>query len=257
MKIRKTKPAKWVCLAAVAALSIVGCKPGPDPRDPWESLNRQTYKFNDGLDHVLLKPVADGYVKVIPKPVRTCIGNAFDNLVYLDVVLNDYLQKKPDQGWSDLWRFATNSTVGVLGLFDPATKWGMPVHENDFGLTLRRWGVKPGPYIMIPLLGPSTVADSMDYPVTYVVTPTSWFNISWKITVPLYVVDTVDLRSRADRLVRFRNEAAIDPYIFTREAYLDYRAQKAGGAAAPTTSSIYDEDIEKPAPTTAPTSAPQ
>lgn len=240
----------------LAAAVFTGCEPGPNPNDPWEKYNRFSYRLNDRIDHAVLKPAADGYVKVIPKPVRTSIGNAFDNLVYLDVVLNDYLQKKPDQGWSDLRRFAVNSTVGIVGLFDPATKWGLPAHENDFGLTLRRWNVKPGPYLILPLLGPSTVADAADYPVEYVVTPTTWFNISWKITVPLYVVDTIDLRSRADRLIRFRNDTAIDPYIFTREAYLAYRERKARGGAEAAQPSIYDEDLEKQ-PATAPSTAPQ
>jgi phospholipid-binding lipoprotein MlaA len=165
------------------------------------------------------------------------------------------LQGKGHQGLGDAGRMAVNSTIGIAGFFDVATSWHLPAHENDFGITLRKWGANPGPYIVLPLLGPSTVADTAGVGVKYLATPTTWIDLPWAITIPLYAVDTVDLRSRYDSVVRFRNEAALDPYIFTREAYLQYRAAEAREGSPTTGQSIYDEDNDTAAPTTRPAAA--
>lgn len=251
--MKKTWRSAAICGLAVLGSLVVGCQPPANPNDPWEKFNRASYKFNDKLDQVALKPLSDGYVKVVPQPVRTGVGNFFDNLVYLNVVLNDFLQQKWHQGTSDTLRFATNSTIGILGIFDPATPLNMPAHKNDLGLTLRRYGAKPGPYLVIPVLGPSTVVDATDYPVEYLVTPTNWYNIKWYVTYPLYAADTIDLRSRYDSVIRFRNDAAIDPYVFTREAYLQYREQEASGVKPTTQSDLYEDvDAAPPGATTNP-----
>ena len=255
-----------LCASLLAAL-LIGCS--STPGDPLEKFNRAFYKFNNGLDRVALKPAADLYVKVIPHPVRTGIGNGFSNLFYGNVILNDFLQAKWGQGVNDTARMAVNTTVGLLGVFDPATKWGLPKHYNHTGTTLGKWGVPPGPYLVIPVLGPSTVRDATDYGTLLVTNPVFWIDPPWYVTVPLGALNAVDARSRIDFLIRFRSETALDPYVFTRDAYLQYRnAQiREGKPPPPTTQDIYDEDLEptmthhatnpaNPAPTTATTTAP-
>jgi phospholipid-binding lipoprotein MlaA len=231
-----------------------GCAAGPNPADPWEKTNRSIYNFNEGLDRVALKPLADGYVKVIPKPIRTGIGNGFDNLDYFNVVCNDVLQSKWNQGLGDFGRFAVNSTIGIGGIFDVATALKLPEHDNDLGITLRKWGAKPGPYLVLPFFGPSTIIDSSGLAGKYLADPLTWLNPPLVVTIPLYATGAIDLRSRYDTLVRFRNESAVDPYAFTREAYLGYRQNRAGEGkpATPTGPSIYDEDQDTASATTQP-----
>lgn len=239
-------------LVAVTAVSLCGgCASGPHNPDPWQKANRAIYNVNEGIDRVALKPVADAYVKVIPKFIRTGIGNGFDNLTYFNVIGNDLLQAKWDQGLGDAGRMAVNSTIGIGGIFDVATGWKLPAHENDFGITLGKWGAGPGPYLVLPLLGPSTVRDAPRYVVEYFATPTTYLDLPYKITIPLGATYLIDGRSRADTVVRFRNDTALDPYVFTRDAYLQYRDARIheGKAAAPD-QSIYDTD-EDSGPTTA------
>lgn len=133
--------------AAALALAMLGIASGcattgtqPEDSDPLESANRTVYGFNDALDDYLLEPIADNYVKYVPQPMRTGVSNFFDNVTYLDVILNDFLQAKGIQGLSDTGRFVVNSTVGFGGIFDPATAWGMSRHDEDFGQTLAVWG---------------------------------------------------------------------------------------------------------------------
>lgn len=259
-KVSTVFPTKWWTAAIVfagAALSMCGgCASGPHNADPLEKTNRIIYKFNDALDFVAIKPLADGYVKVIPKPIRTGIGNGFDNLVYFNVVLNDLLQGKCRQGLGDFGRLAVNSTVGIGGIFDVATHWGLPVHETDFGITLGKWGAGPGPYLVLPLFGPSTLRDATGLGVRYLVTPTTWLSLPLQVSIPLYVADIVDLRSRYDRVLRFRNAAAIDPYVFAREAYLQYREGRIHEGKPPVERSFYDEDTD-PAPAATPPVGPK
>jgi len=239
-------------LVGVAMSLVTACAPTSDKADPWEKLNRVTYHFNDLLDRYALKPTADIYVKIIPSPIRDCIGNGFANLVYFNVILNDFLQAKWRQGFSDTGRFAMNSTIGIGGLFDMASHFGMPAHDNDMGVTLGKWGVPPGPYLVIPLLGPSDLRDTARPIVIVLATPLTWMNLSWAITVPLYVAYTIDTRSRYDFVVKFRNVAAVDPYIFTREAYLQYRQGLIEETKPAVEQNIYDEDTDTEPATTQP-----
>jgi phospholipid-binding lipoprotein MlaA len=245
-------------MAIISALAVLcgGCATGPQPIDPWEKTNREFYKFNDGFDRWALKPAADLYVFILPAPLRYCLGNGFDNLIYFNVILNDYLQGNGDQGLSDLGRMTLNSTVGLGGLLDVATSCGMPAHENDFGITLGKWGVKPGPYLVIPVLGPSTARDSSRWVVLYAATPLTWLYLPLKITVPMYVVGIIDFRSRSDIVFKFRNDAALDPYVFTRDAYLQYRESRVHEGVPATAQSLYDEDTDSAPSTTQPATQP-
>jgi len=239
----KTITLRWTSLVCLSAASLLGgCAAGPNPIDPYEKTNRSLYNFNEGLDRFVLKPMADFYVGVFPRPIRIGLGNAFDNLVYGNVIFNDFLQGKWGQGWGDFGRFAVNSTVGIGGIFDVATGWHLPAHENDFGITLAKWGAKPGAYLVLPLFGPSSVRDAPGLGVKVLTNPITWIAAPWAATIPLAVSDIVDLRSRGGVLVNFRNEAALDPYVFTRDAYLQYRANVTHQAATQPDESLYDVD---------------
>jgi phospholipid-binding lipoprotein MlaA len=237
--------------AGCALIMLGGCAGGRGNIDPWEKTNHFFYNFDDGLDRVLLKPVADFYVKTVPKPIRTGLGNGFANLAYGNVILNDFLQARWNQGLRDTGRMAVNSTIGIAGIFDVASKWRLPSHENDFGITLGKWGAQPGPYLVLPLLGPSTVRDVFGLPVASATNPLTWINPPLYVTVPLAIVQAMDARSRVETVLRFRNAAAIDAYVFTRNAYLQYRDNLIHEGKRAVDQSLYEEEPET-APYTAP-----
>lgn len=239
----RTITLRWVPATCVCAVGfLAGCAGNPQNVDPYEKTNRFLYNVNEDLDRYALKPISDAYVKFVPTVLRVCLGNAFDNLTYGDVILNDFLQGKLRQGLGDLGRMALNSTLGLAGLFDVATDLHLPAHQTDFGLTLAQWGAKPGPYLFIPVLGPSTVRDCTRYGVTVLDDPITWIDAPWAATIPLSFTYIVDTRSRYGVEVRFRSETAIDPYVFTRTAYLQYRQGLTHQGAPPPEQDLYDED---------------
>jgi phospholipid-binding lipoprotein MlaA len=242
----------------LAAALLGGCATEASNPDPFEKSNRDVYQFNDCVDRAVLKPISDGYVKVIPPCVRTAIGSAFKNLAYLDVILNDFLQGKCQQGGSDSARMAVNSTVGLLGFFDVATKCGLPGHENDFGITLGKWGAPSGAYLVLPLLGPSSGRDVWSIPVTVATNPLVWIDMPWGVSVGLAVLDAVDTRARLEPTLRLREQAAIDSYVFTRDAYLQYRRARLAKETGkpPEGPSIYDEEEPAGVPASQPATAP-
>jgi len=196
----------------------------PPPNDPFERYNRTMYRFNDTLDRAVLKPVAKGYQKVVPQPVDDSVTNFFSNLDDVVVTLNDLLQGKARQAGSDLSRLVWNSTVGIGGLFDVASHLGLPKHNEDFGQTLGKWGVGPGPYLVLPFFGPSTVRDTAALPVDWESDPLYHYydvdaNGYWKLKTLYYVDKRADLL-RASRILE---QAALDEYVFMREAYLQRR----------------------------------
>jgi phospholipid-binding lipoprotein MlaA len=238
-----------VLLLALAFQFLVGCstKPGPDP---WEDTNRFFHGFNDNLDKYLLKPVADGYVKIVPKEIRTGINNGFNNLTYGEVIVNDFLQGQWEQGFRDSGRMAINTTIGIAGIFDFATPMGLPAHDTDFGITLGKWGVEPGPYLVLPLVGPYTVRDTAGIPVRLVTSPLFWIQPELCISIPLDILKLIDTRADLDRYLRFREENALDPYIFTREAYLKHREHKVRGGKPAPDPTLYEDPEPDMAPTT-------
>lgn len=189
--------------------------------DPLEQTNRVFFNVNETLDKHLLKPVAEVYVEVTPVGVRTSITNFFDNLTYLNVILNGFLQGKFNQGMSDLVRFLTNSTAGIGGLFDVATPIGMPKHDEDFGQTLAVWGVDKGSYLYLPLFGPNTARDSTDFVPSTLLNPL--FYVSSAMLFPVNALNAVNKRANLLEASNLRDEAAVDPYAFTREAHLQQR----------------------------------
>ena len=212
----------WTALAAVALVLLGGCATTGDPRDPFEPMNRAVYKFNDEFDKSVARPVAEAYRHFVPPVLRTGIGNFFSNLSDVLISLNNLLQGKMPEAINDLGRVAVNTTLGVLGFRDVASELGVPKNNEDFGQTLGRWGFRDGPYIVLPILGPSSVRDTF-----------GWAGDVY--THPLAYVDNVGLRNslmglrfvtvRADLLeaTNILETAALDPYEFVRDAYLQRR----------------------------------
>jgi phospholipid-binding lipoprotein MlaA len=196
---------------------------GANPADPWEGANRKVYAFNDKLDSYALKPIAQGYKAVLPLPARTGISNFFGNIDDVWISFNNLVQGKPSDSLNDIGRFAINSTIGILGLFDIATEMGLEKHDEDFGQTLAVWGVGDGPYVVLPLLGPSTVRDAGGTVIDKLVyTPNSLIS-----SVPernsLTVLRLVNARSKLLGMENTLDEASLDKYAFVRNFYLQNR----------------------------------
>ncbi len=214
--------------AALAVLLLGACATAPKGQtyDPLEKVNRVTFKFNDFVDKLVLKPLSQGYVAIVPRQGRKMVSNFFDNAAYMNTVLNDFLQGKGKQGSADFGRFLLNSTVGIGGLFDPATKAGLVKHNEDFGQTLAVWGAPQGAYLVLPVYGPNTVRDVPDLASSTLTSGLFWagyFVLAPEVTIPLGILSAADLRSRASNALRFVNESALDPYVFTREAWIQHR----------------------------------
>jgi phospholipid-binding lipoprotein MlaA len=209
-------------VAILLSLSLLGCATNGDPRDPLEPLNRGIYKFNDAVDKAVLKPVATGYKEAMPDPVRTAVGNFFSNLDDVLVLLNDLLQFKLDQAASDFSRLVWNTSVGIAGLIDVATPMDLPKRNEDFGQTLGYWGVGNGPYLVLPFLGPSTLRDTVGIAVDAQFDPVTQHTPVAERNSAI-AVHSVDNRARLLDAEKVLDEAAIDRYVFLRDAYLQRR----------------------------------
>lgn len=234
-----------VPVVILLSIGLLGCATNGDRRDPLEPLNRGIYQFNDVVDKAVLKPVATGYKEVMPDPVRTAVGDFFSNLDDVLVLLNDLLQFKLEQAASDFSRLAWNTTVGIFGLIDVASKMDLPKHNEDFGQTLGYWGIDNGPYLVLPILGPSTLRDTVGLAVD------GHFDPVWQHTPvdernTVVAVHTVDGRSRLLDAEKVLDEAAIDRYVFLRDAYLQRRRGLVYDGNPPR-EKLEDEDDE-PAP---------
>ena len=207
--------------AALIALGLSGCATtmsgAADPIDPLEPVNRATYAFNDAFDRAVMKPVAKLYL-MLPDTLRNGIHNVFDNAAYPGTAVNQLLQGKLRLAVEDSMRFALNSTLGIGGWFDVATGFGLERHEEDFGQTLAVWGVEEGSFINYPLFGPSSIRDTPGIAVA-VLTDL----VTYVALFPVTLLDLVDTRANLDSAIRLRDESALDPYVFTREAYRQRR----------------------------------
>lgn len=196
-----------------------------DTKDPWEGFNRGVYKFNDTVDRYSLKPIAKGYEKITPKFVRTGVSNVFDNLGEVRNFGNNVLQFKLHDAGVDLARFGFNSTFGVLGFFDVGTKMGLQRSDQDFGLTLAKWGVPSGPFVMIPFLGPSTVRDATGKVPDFFMSVSPYVNDNG-VQYSMWGGGILDTRTR---LLSLEKMIVGDPYIFIRNGYLETREYKIKG----------------------------
>jgi phospholipid-binding lipoprotein MlaA len=216
---------KEVVTATLALLLVAGCAQRPphkDAADPLEPINRAIYTFNDKVDEYALKPVAEGYERVTPQPVRRSVSNFFGNLEEPIVIVNGALQGKFHQAASDSARFIFNTTFGIVGLFDVATSMGHPRHNEDFGQTFGVWGFGEGWYLVLPFLGPSTVRDTGGRLVNNQMDLVAQHEEvrERNAAIALRVVDT---RAGLLGAGRVRDTAALDPYLYTREAYRQFR----------------------------------
>jgi phospholipid-binding lipoprotein MlaA len=206
-------------------LALAGCASLPsgktDPRDPWERFNRSVFKFNDGLDRANAKPVAKGYVKVVPRVIRTGISNAYSNLDTVPTIINDALQGKFRQAGHDSARFLLNSTLGLGGLFDPASAAGLEYNEEDLGQTLGKWGVESGPYLMLPILGPSSARDAFSRAADTFLEPV-WYLEDDSTRYLIRLGDLLDQRASLLELDA-QLERSYDKYAFVRNAWLQRR----------------------------------
>ena len=236
-----------VSALSLAVMTLLGCAAAPaqkDPRDPWERMNRTTYKFNDKLDKAVLRPVAHGYKKVTPSFVRTGISNFLDNLNYPIVIVNDLLQAKFLTAGRDTGRLLMNTTLGIGGLLDPASPAGLQKNVNDFGLTLGTWGVHKGPYFVIPFLGPSDVRDGLGRIPDSYASPQNWIGDN-AVHYSIWAVSLLDARYRLIS-VEGALDSAYDPYLFMKNAYLQRRDyQLSGGQSNPKNESDADKLLDE------------
>lgn len=232
-------------LAMLAVLSGCATTGHGNPADPLEGFNRAMFKFNDAVDTVALKPAATVYQKALPTFVQTGVGNFFGNLADAWTAVNNFLQGKLEAGVTDVMRVAVNSTMGLGGLLDIGSEAGLPKHREDFGQTLGKWGVKPGPYVVLPMFGPTTLRDTLALPIDLEGDP-------WGQVKPTHifalgsVVRVVDLRAASLDASNLVEDAALDRYEFIRDAYLQRRESKVRDGEAPRHEPSADADDAKP-----------
>lgn len=214
---------KVLQLVFLSALLSATTARASNPQDPYESFNRVVYHFNDALDNFVLKPLAHTYNTVLPRPLVKGISNFFANLDNFPTVVNDVLQANFYQAASDGWRLAINTTVGLLGFFDVASHMGLEPNKEDFGLTLAQWGYTQSNYLILPFFGPSTPRDAIGLPMDYYL-----FSVYPHIhpTIRRYELYGLGVVSRRADLLSFQNvmdQAAVDRYVFLRDAYMQRR----------------------------------
>lgn len=219
-------------------LALAGCAT-TNQKDPFEGFNRAVFEFNDGFDQVALKPAAEAY-SALPSFVQIGVENFFGNLGDVWTAVNNFLQGKPEDGVNDVIRVVVNTTIGLGGLLDIGTAAGLPKHNEDFGQTLGKWGVEPGPYVVLPLLGSSTLRDTAALPADaagdpwYYKRPVRWRNAGTALRA-------VDQRAAVLDVSNLIEEAALDRYQFVRDAYLQRRQSRVYDGDPPT--SAYEHDV--------------
>ena len=235
-----SKPRNAAALLALALMATGAGALAVDraPGDPLEPVNRVSHRFSLFVDRVLLGPVSRAYVRVTPKFVRTGVTNFVDNLTYPSVILNDFLQGKFEQGVQDSMRFVINTTFGLGGLIDLASEMGLERHDEDLGQTLAVWGVDEIAYLDLPVFGPNSVRDVGQIPLAW---QTSLLAISGAtgIAVPVAILGAVNARANASDAIALRDRAALDSYVFTREAYRRRRTDQIMDGNVPDDDGIY------------------
>ncbi len=215
-------PVKMAVAVALLAVALGGCATSENHKDPVEGFNRAMFAFNEGLDTVIIKPVAQGYDAVMPSPVRTGVTNFFGNIGDFFIGVNNFMQGKPEEAASDIGRVLVNSTIGILGLIDVASDMGMDKHEEDFGQTFGRWGVGDGAFVVVPVFGPRTVRDTAGLVLDMAADPVAHIE-HVPTRTSLSVLRLVDTRADllpADKVIE---EAALDKYAYVRDGYLQRR----------------------------------
>jgi phospholipid-binding lipoprotein MlaA len=226
-------------------LSLSGCATSAtnpqiiaNKADPYEHINRKIYVFNDAVDNYVAEPISNAYRYITPQFIQTGVFNFYNNLKNINVVANDVLQAKFEQSAKDTGRFAINSTVGVAGLFDVAKKIGLEQNNEDFEQTLAVWGIPRGSYLVIPLLGPTTVRGIPGAVFDTAANPASY------VGAPIQLISLLNTRANAEGSLKFIDEAALDPYVFTRESFLQWRENLATDGKSQANAS-FDDDLDE------------
>ncbi len=225
----------------ITAVFITGCAGAHNPTDPLEPLNRKIYKFNTTIDKAVVKPVAQGYSTYMPSIGKIMVSNFFSNLNDVVVTSNDLLQFKLVQAASDGMRFLVNSTVGVFGLIDVASMGSLKKHNEDFGQTLGKWGVGSGSYIVLPILGPSSVRDGIGRYMDTFPDPLSQIT-DMQTRNQVYLAEGINRRAELLNQEKVLDDAMLDPYEFIRDAYLLGRLSKVYDGNPPR--ARYDEEMD-------------
>jgi phospholipid-binding lipoprotein MlaA len=249
-------------VAALALAAVAGCATtqGVDrqdrhtagPKDPYETVNRKVFAFNDTLDTYALKPVATAYEKVVPSPIRTGVHNFFGNFSDAWSAVNQLLQGKPSDAGTMTLRVLTNTTIGIAGLFDPATSLGLERKSEDLGQTLGRWGLEPGPYLVLPLFGSSDIRDAIALPADTYVSPALLVAPKYWKEVAIDAVGVIDTRAGLLGASQMLDELAFDRYTFMRDAYITRRRSLVYDGNPPELPDEDDADDSKAAPSAAP-----
>jgi phospholipid-binding lipoprotein MlaA len=234
-----------IILTACSTTSKIDDSKVIDSSDPYESINRSFYSFNNSIDQHIMRPAASTYISITPELLRIGITNFFNNVSYLNVFVNSSLQGKLDQSLSDIFRFIFNSTLGVGGLIDVATYMGLETHEEDLGQTLAVWGSGQGAYLNLPAFGPNTVRNVPDYVSDYFLNPINY--LATIVSLPVSALNLINSRANLLNASNFIDSAAIDPYSFTREAYLQIRRSLIydGNPPAESFDDIFDLEFEE------------
>lgn len=213
-------------------------------QDPLESINRHIFQFNQEMDTVLITPIATIYDTLVPNPIKKGANNFFDNIAMISTTGNDLLQGQFTHAIQDTWRFLINSTLGLAGTIDVASAFGLPKHFNDMGLTFARWGYKNSTYIVIPILGPATIRDTAglfgDY---YLLSPYPYIRSS-ALIYGILTYRYFTIRANLLDANKLMNDIALDPYIFERDAYYQYRQNKMRNVSADTSQYMYLQEKE-------------
>lgn len=236
------RPPRSLAAALLASLFLAGCSAASEQRsdaDPWEPLNRAVFDINTAVDKATLKPVARGYEKLVPQPVRTGVGNFMRNLETPASSVNNLLQGKPTAALSELLRFVMNTTFGIGGLFDAATHAGVEAKPEDFGQTAAVWGVPAGPYVMLPFRGPSTLRDTLLMPFDWFMDPLYQYDDS-SVRDKLVVLRIIDMRARLLAAEKFLDDSP-DRYLTLRESYLQNREYEIYDGNPPEDEEFFDE----------------
>lgn len=222
MKTKMTKHLLSVAFAAAVLSALGGCATTEsNPKDPFEGFNRAMFAVNEGID-VVVKPVAQGYDAAAPLPVKVGVGNFFGNIWDVLTAVNNLLQGKGGQGFSDIGRVLINSTIGIGGVFDVASEMGLEKHMEDFGQTMGVWGVDEGPFFFWPLIGPRTTRDTFGWAVDSFMDPV-WYVEDIALRNSMVGVRYIDMRATLLKTDKIVDQAAIDRYVFIRDAYLQNR----------------------------------
>jgi phospholipid-binding lipoprotein MlaA len=221
-----------LALASSGCTTIDAARGGPGQKlDPWEQWNRKVFKFNDDLDRTVLIPVSTAYTDVVPQPIRLGVANFYNNFADAWSAINNLLQGKVEAGFEDATRVGANTLFGLFGVLDVASEMGLDHHYQDFGDTLARYGVGPGAFVMLPLLGPSTVRDTAALPLNRLATPPAFFS-GTATQVELTALQIINTRSSLLGATKVIDDIALDKYTFIRDAYL----QRRGGL-------VFDSDV--------------